>query len=81
MGARTGDEGEFQEEEEDKDEQVDFESRVSLNISTQENEAYTDRGTGTMDQLGVVRKISKTTSTSGQSEDFVKMTNSEMRTE
>ena len=46
MGARTGDEGEFQEEEEDNDEQVDFESRVSLNISTQENEAYTDRGTG-----------------------------------
>ena len=51
MGAGTGDEGESQEEEEDDDEQVDFGSRVSLNSSTQENEAYTDRETGTMDNL------------------------------
>ena len=80
MGAGTGDEGESQEEEEDNDEQVDFGSRISLNSSTQENEAYTDRGTGTMDQFGVVRTISKTTNTSGQSGDFVSVTNSEMRT-
>ena len=80
MGAGTGDEGESQEEEEDDDEHVEFGSRVSLNSSTQENEAYTDRGTGTMDEFGVVRTISKTTNTSGQSGDFVSMTISEMRT-
>ena len=80
MGAGTGDEGESQEEEEDDEEQADFGSQVSLNSSTQENEAYTDRGTGTMDQFGEVRTISKTTNTSGQSGDFVSMTNSEMRT-
>ena len=33
-----------------------------------------------MDQFGVVRTISKTTNTSGQSRDFVSMTNSETRT-
>ena len=80
MGAGTGDEGESQEEEEDDEGQADFRSQVSLNSSTQENKAYTDRGTGTMDQFGVVRTISKTTNTSGQSGDFVSMTNSEMRT-
>ena len=80
MGAGTGDEEESQEEEEDNDEQVDFRSRVSLNSSVQDNEAFTDRGTGTMDQFGVVRIISKTTNTSGQSGDFVSMTNSEVRT-
>ena len=77
IGVGTGDEGEFQEEKEDDDEQVDFGSRVSLNISTQENEAYTDRETGTMDKFGVVRTISKDTNTSVQSRDFVSMTNSE----
>ena len=55
-------------EEEEDDEQVEFGSRVSLYSSTQENEAYTDRGTGIMDQFGVLRTISKTTNTSGQSE-------------
>ena len=80
MGAGTGDEGESQEEEEDDEEQADFRSQASLNSSTQENEAYTDRGTGTVDQFGVVRTISKTTNTSGQSGDFVSMTNSELRT-
>ena len=80
MGVGTGDEGESQEEEEDDDEQVDFGSRVSLNNSTQENEAYTDRETGTMDKFGVLRTISKDTNTSGQSRDFVSMTNSETRT-
>ena len=39
MGVGTGNEGEPQEEEEDKDEQVNFGSQVSLNSSTQENEA------------------------------------------
>ena len=82
MGTGTGDEGESREEnEEDDDEQVDFGYRVNLNSSIQENEAYTDRGTGTMDQFGVVRTISKTSNTSGQSGYFVTMTNSEMRTE
>ena len=80
MGTSTGNEGESQEEEEDDDEQVDFGSRVSLNSSTQENEAYTDRGTGTMDQFGVLRTISKTTNTPGQSGNFVTMTNSVMQT-
>ena len=75
----TGDEGESQEEEEDDDEQVDFGSRVSLNSSTQQNEAYTDRETGTMDKFGVVRTISKETNTSGQSRDFVSMKNLEAR--
>ena len=78
LGAGTGDEGESQEEEEDDDQQVDLGSRVSLNSLTQENEAY--RETGTMDQFGVVRTISKYTNPSGQSRDFVSMTNSEMRT-
>ena len=80
IGVGTGDEGESQEEEEDDEEQADFGSQVSLNSSTQENEAYTDRWTGTMDQFGVVRTIRITTNTSGQSRDFVSMTNSEMRT-
>ena len=80
MGVGTGNEGESQEEEEDDYEQVDFGSRVSLISSTQENEAYTDRETGTMDKFGVVRTISKNTKTSGQSRDFVSMTNSETRT-
>ena len=60
--------------------EIHFGSRVSLNSSIQEKEAYTDKGTGTMDQFGVVRTISKTTNTSGQSGDFVSMKNLEMRT-
>ena len=80
MGTGTGNEAETQEEEEDDDGQDDFGSQVSLNSSTQENDAYTDRETGTMDQFGVVRTISNTTKGSGQSRDFVNMTNSGMRT-
>ena len=80
MGTGTGDEAETQEEEEDDDEQDDFGSQVSLNTSTQEKDAYTDRQTGAMDRFGVVRTISKTTNGSGQSGDFVTMTYSEMRT-
>ena len=80
MGMGTGNEGESQEEEKDDDEQVDSGSRVTLNNSTQENEEHTDRKTGTMDKFGVVRTISKDTNTSGQSKDFVSMTNSETQT-
>ena len=66
MGVGTGNERESQEEEEYDEEQVDFGSQVSLNSSTQENEAYTDRETGTMDKFGEVRTISKDANTSGQ---------------
>ena len=80
METGTGDEVETQEEEEDDDGQDDSGSRVSLKCSTQESDAYTDRETGSMDRFGVVRTISKATNGSGQSGDFVTMTNSEMRT-
>ena len=60
MGMGTVDEAETQEEEDDDDEQDDFGSQVSLNSLTQENAAYSDRETGSMDQFGVVRTISKT---------------------
>ena len=80
MRTGTGDEAETQEEEEDDDEQDDSGSQVSLKSSTQENYAYTDRETGTLDQFGVVRTISKTTNGSSQSVDFVNMMKSEMRT-
>ena len=66
MGTGTGDEAETQEEEEDDDEQDDFGSQVSLNSWSQENDAYTNRETGSLDQLGVVRTMSKTTNGSGQ---------------
>ena len=79
MGVGTGNEGESQKEVEEDDEQVDFGSQVSLNSSTQENEPYIIRGTGNIDKFGVVRTISKDTKTSGQSRDFVHMTNSETR--
>ena len=49
MGTGTVDEAETQEEEEDDDGQDDFGSQVSLYSSTQENDAYTDNQTGTMD--------------------------------
>ena len=75
MGTGTGDEGETQAEEEDDDGQDDFRSQVSLNSSTQETDAFTHR-----EHFGVVRTISKTTNGSGQSGDFVNMTNSEMQT-
>ena len=79
MGGSAGNEGESQEEE-DEEEQVDFGSQVSLNSSTQENEAYVGRETGTMDKFGVVRTISKEVNTPGQSRDFAIMTNSELQT-
>ena len=80
MGVGTGKEGESQEEEEYDEGQVDFGSQVSLNSSTQENEAYTNRGTGTMDKFGVMRTISKNGNTSGQSRNLASMTISERRT-
>ena len=79
MGGGAGNEGESQEEE-DEEEQVDFGSQVSLNNSTQENEAYVEKETGTMDKFGVVRTISKEVNTPGQSRDFAIMTNSELQT-
>ena len=80
MGVGTGNEGESQESEEDDDEQVVCGSQVSLNSSTQENEAYDERETGTMDKFGVVRTISKDAKTPGQSRGFASMTNSEPQT-
>ena len=79
MGGGAGNEGESHEEE-DEEEQGDFGSQVSLNSSTQENEAYVGRETGTMDKLGVVTTISKEANTSGQSRGFAIMTNSEPQT-
>ena len=80
MGVGTGNEDEAQEEEEDEEEQVDIGSQVSLNSSTQENEAYVERETGTMDKFGVVGMISKEVNTPGQSRGFAIMTNSEPQT-
>ena len=60
---------------------MDFGSQVSLNNSTQENEAYVERETGTMDKFGVVRTIGKEVNTPGQSRGFAIMKNSEPQTE
>ena len=79
MGVGTGNEGESQEEEEDEDEQLDFGSQVSLNSSTQENEAYIGRDWN-HGQIWLVRTISKEVNTPAQSRDFAIMTNSEPRT-
>ena len=59
---------------------MDFGPQVSLNSSTQENEAYVERETGTMDKFVVVRTISKDANTPGQLRGFASMTNSETRT-
>ena len=74
MGGGAGNKGESQDE--DKEEQGDFGSQVSLNSSTQENEAYVGRETGTMDKFGVVTTISKEANTPGQSRGFAIVTNS-----
>ena len=78
MGADTGDEAEIPEEEDD-DEQDDFESRISLKSSTQENIAFTDRETSSTDRFGVVRTRSKTAKGTHQSGDFVTVTNWEVQ--
>ena len=80
MGVGTRNEGESQEEEDDEEEQVDFGSQVSLNSSTQENEAYVERDTGTIDKFGVVRTIRKDANASGQSRGFAIMSNSDPQT-
>ena len=54
MGTGRGDE-ETQEEEEDDDEQDDIGSQLSLNNSTHENGALTNRETGSSDRFGVAR--------------------------
>ena len=54
MGTGTGDEAETQEEEADHEGQDDLGSQVSLKSSTQENGAYTDKGTRKC-ELGRVR--------------------------
>ena len=79
MGTGTGNEAETQEEDEDDDEKDDFGSQTSLGSSTQGNDEYTNGETGSTDRFGVVRTISKTTKGSNQSNDFVRMTNSEVR--
>ena len=42
-----------------------YKPQVSLKSLTQENEAYIERETGTMDKFGVVRTISKDANTPG----------------
>ena len=81
MGTGTDDEAETREKEEDDDEQDDFESQISLKSSTQHNDAYNNRETGSTDRFGVVRTLSKTTNGSNQSGDFVIVTNSEVQPE
>ena len=79
MGTGTGDEAETQEEEEDNDEQDDYGSQISLNSSTHENDAPTNRETGSSDRFGVVRLIDKTIDVSQQSIEFVTITNLEVQ--
>ena len=79
MATEKGDEAETQEEEEDDDEQEDIGSEISLNSSTQENIAYTNRETGSTDQFGVVRTISKSANETNQSGDFVTALNWEVQ--
>ena len=60
MGTGTSDEVDTQGEEEDNDKIDDFESQLSLNKSTHENEASTKMETGYSDRFGAVRTINKT---------------------
>ena len=57
MGTGTGDKVETHKEE---DEQDDLGSQLSLNYSTHENGAPTNRETGSSDQFGVIRTKNKT---------------------
>ena len=79
MGKGTCDDAETQEEEEDNDEQDDYGSQISLNSSTHENDAPTNRETGSSDRFGVVRLIDKTIDVSQQSREFVTITNLEVQ--
>ena len=79
MGTGTGNEVGTQEEEEDDDEQDDFGSQLSLNSSTHETGAPTNKETGSSDRFGVVRTINKTIDASQQSREFVTITNLEVQ--
>ena len=77
-GTGRSDEVDIQEEEKDDDEQDDFGSQLSLNSSTHENGAPTNRETGSLDRCGVVMAKNKTIDASQQSREIVTMTNSEV---
>ena len=77
LGSGTGDEVETQKEEEDDVEQDDLISQLSLNSSTHESGARTNRETGSSDQFGVLRTMNKTIYASQQSRNFVTIKNSE----
>ena len=79
MGLGTGDKVDTQEEEESNEKFDDFESQVSLNSSTHENEASTNIETGYSYHFGVVRTINKSIDGIEQSREFMTMTNSEVQ--
>ena len=79
IGTGTGDDVDTQEEEEGNDEIEDFESQISLNSSTHENEASANMDTGYSDWFGAVRTISKTIDGMQRTMEFMTMTNSEER--
>ena len=60
MGTETDDEVDTQEEEEDNGETDNFESQVSLDSSTHEYEASTNKENGFSDRFVAVRTINKT---------------------
>ena len=80
LGSGTGDEVETLKEEEDDVEQDDFGFQISLNSSTHESGARTNRETGSSDQFGVLRTMNKTIYASQQSRNFVTIKNSEEQT-
>ena len=77
MGMGTGDEVDTQEEDEDNEENQDFESQVSLNSSTHENEASTNMETVYSDRFGAVTTINQTIDGMQRSREFMTMTNSD----
>ena len=80
MGTVTGNEAESQEEEEDDDEQDDLDLKSSSIVRLRRMTHTPIERLAPWTKFGLVRTISKTTHGSGQSGDFVIMTNSEMRT-
>ena len=66
----SGDEEDIQKEEDDNGEIADFESQVSLNTSTHENEASENMETSYSDRFGAVRTINKTIDGIQQSREF-----------
>ena len=81
LGSGAGDEVDTQEEKEDNGEIDKFESHVSLNSSTHENKASTNRETGYSDFFGTVSTINKTNDGVHQSREFKTMTNSHRQQE